>query len=432
MCHGYEYGAGDTFENETVLREILDYLQSKGIAVVTYETMIDTFGSTDIEQTVEDLSEGITPIIEEKLTMLTPTQVVDGSIYMIPANESYGDNVLYSHAFFDVKENERYYVSGSTPSNGSVYALCAFWNGINTWRLAVFGTDNSTAYKDFEVIAPAGAVKMVVNNCLSGSEIAVKQKTTLEERLDMMQESIAVVGSMNERVTNNESRINRGFFPVMIDSVLLEAKKNPFAFKPLDKGYVSFVFDDLRDTVDSVAAVFEEFNMPLCLAAIHTRMGVHATGLSAARGSYIPDMMMYEICFKVLELGGEIMAHCSTVINKDNQYDYDFMYDHFITTKEKFEAWGIETRGMVRAGGSDQISKSKEITRWVNGTYEYSNYSDEVNHDLQRETLNQPIDSVKALIKDAVDNKKWIRLMGHDYDYGNGETFTGEDDLREI
>ena len=240
------------------------------------------------------------------------------------------------------------------------------------------------------------------------------------------------LNEMDEQIAQNESRIERGYFPVMTDGLTMEGQKVPFAFKPLDKGYVSFVFDDLRDTVDSVASIFEEYNMPVCLAAIPARMGVHATGLTETRGSYVPDMMMYEICFKVEELGGEIMAHCANVINVTNQYDYDFMYDHFFTTKKEFADWGINTRGMVRAGGIDQISKSKEITRWVKGTYEYSNYGDEANHDLQRETVNQSMDTVKALIRSAAENKTWLRLMGHDYEYGGGETFTGEDDLREI
>ena len=50
MCHGYKFGQGETFRNETDLREILDYCRYLGIPVVTYAYMIDTYGSTELEE----------------------------------------------------------------------------------------------------------------------------------------------------------------------------------------------------------------------------------------------------------------------------------------------------------------------------------------------------------------------------------------------
>lgn len=32
----------------------------------------------------------------------------------------------------------------------------------------------------------------------------------------------------------------------------------------------------------------------------------------------------------------------------------------------------------------------------------------------------------------AKENKTWLSFMCHSYAYGNGETFTGEDDLRDL
>ena len=217
-----------------------------------------------------------------------------------------------------------------------------------------------------------------------------------------------------------------------LDGVIYEAKKNPFAFKPFDKGYISFVFDDLPAEIDEIAAIFEEYNMPLCLAAIPDRLGYTSSGLTENKGSFTVGMRRGDVCTIVQNNGGEILAHNNEVINITNQFDYKFMYEHFVTTRSLLETDGYVIRGIIRSGGEGQINKSAEIERWVTGCYEYGNYGYAPQHNLERITINQPISDFKAAIDDAVSNKKWIRVMAHNYAYGNGETFTSADDLRTI
>jgi hypothetical protein len=254
---------------------------------------------------------------------------------------------------------------------------------------------------------------MVVNRNKENIKIVVRREVGLRE-------SLASVSA------------EKNYSAKTLDGVIYEAKKNPFCFKEFDKGYISFVFDDIPSVIDSIAATFEEYNMPLCLAAIPDNLAYSATGLTQNRGSYTQGMSRLAVCTKVQELGGEIFAHNSEVINIENQFDYTFMYDHFVTCRELLEQKGFSIRGIIRSGGVGQINKSTEIERWVTGNYEYSNYGYAPQHNLERENINQSIDIVKGLIDDAVANNKWLRIMAHDYNYDNGETFTGESDLRTI
>lgn len=243
----------------------------------------------------------------------------------------------------------------------------------------------------------------------------------------------AQLNEMDDQVAANEEAIDRGFFPAMSDATIYESAKNPFAWEAFDKGYVSFVFDDLRDSVDSPCSIFEEYGFPIVLAAIPARENAVANGLSQTRGNFTPGMTMKSICLQVVANGGEIMAHNPRAINTELQWDKDFMYEYFIGTKKKLESWGLNIRGIIRAGGEDQLSFSPEIDRWLISNYEYSNMSENfANHNIQRITINQSIENLKTAIGNAAENKSWVRIMAHDYDYGGGETFTGESDLREI
>lgn len=349
-----------------------------------------------------------------EIVKVDPEKTVSGSIYNVQNGSTYGnnDNSL-QHMFFKVEPGAKYYVSGSSASNGELYALGGFLKSMSGAAIGAFGTDKSTQYTDYEIKAPSDAVYMVVNRNKENIQIVVRKEAGLKE-------SLAGVSA------------SRNYSAKTLDGVIYEAKKNPFAFKAFDKGYISFVFDDLPTVIDSIAATFEEYSMPLCLAAIPENLAYSATGLTAAHGSYTKGMLRSAVCTKVQELGGEILAHNTAVINIDNQFDYGFMYDHFITTRKLLEKQGFTIRGIIRSGGTGQINKSAEIERWVTGNYEYSNYGYAPQHNLERDSINQSISTVKSLIDQAVTNKTWLRIMAHDYNFGNGETFTGESDLRTI
>ena len=53
MCHSYTFGNGETFTGEAELIEILEYIQTLGIPVVTYGYMFDRFKSSALEERIK-------------------------------------------------------------------------------------------------------------------------------------------------------------------------------------------------------------------------------------------------------------------------------------------------------------------------------------------------------------------------------------------
>ena len=338
---------------------------------------------------------------------LAPVKTVDNCIYNVITKNVYGDDPGYSHSFFEVKEGETYFVSGGSATTYKYYPLGAFYDAAGN-ILMDFGTKQSHAYQDEEVIAPNQAVTMVVNQN-NGSSLEVK--------------SAKYDGSEEKKVYNL----------LLADEMLHVRSLNPFRFKLFDQGYVTFVFDDLIQDLDSIAAVFEEYGYPMVLAAIPSRIENTAAGLAEKKGSYSPGMLMKDVMKTVVELGGEIMVHnTEPVITESNQYDHDFMYEYFIQAKKDLENAGFSPRGIIRAGGKGAINKSEEIERWLIGNYEYSNMGVSDNYMLERKSINRLAYEVKNDIRFAKESNTWIRFMCHGYAFGNGETFRNERDLREL
>ena len=386
---------------------------------------------------IEEVNDGLTDDIED-LRETVRTSVTAGTFYVTLNPSETTELFIWDarnkqrcgwtagrqcYCLYTVEEGKTYFVSGTTESGAASYPLIAFYDENNTWLLSE-GTEINTVYTDYEVTAPEGAVKAVVNTC-----------AYITVGLPVLKEGVTAFAKSQEldrRLAAAENRTYKAFYPTQMDAILREAEKNPFAFSEFDKGYVSFVFDDLRRQQDSIASIFEEFNFPLCLAAIPNQLQITANGLSQARGNFTPGMTMKAVCDQVVANGGEIMTHNADVVTATNQYDYDFMWNYFVGQKLKLEDAGYTIRGLIRAGGTGFIQRSAETARWAAAYYEYSDFGYLPNHRIDRININQSLATIKAAIDDAVASNRWIQFYGHDYDYGNGETLTGEADLREI
>ena len=347
-----------------------------------------------------------------KGTIIEPDETIPG-VYNINTGESYMTNEYCYHCIYTVQENSYYYVSGNSTSNPGSYPLCCFLDE-NCVELAEFGMDPNTSYSDELVKSPMTATTLIVNRSWSGQSIIVKVGISYSN-------------------TASSATVNRSYNLNMADMLIRMNKINPFVWKPLDKGYVTFVFDDLCDDVDSVASLFEQYNKPLVLAAIADAMVGKCTFLQETRGNFTPGMTKKDVMTQVVTNGGEIMQHNSSpVVTADSQYDYDFMYGYFCTSKENLNNAGFYPRGIIRAGGTGAINRSTEIDRWLIGNYEYANMGTLPQYNWDRTSIQQSQENLKAAILAAKTNNTWLRFMCHSYDFGNGETFTGEADLIEL
>ena len=370
----------------------------------------------NMQSSIDKLQENMVNVLErlgeeedaiQKGETMDPTETAEGLYHVI--NKTVYSGPKYSHAFYDVEGLKWYFVSGSAASNINSYPLCAFYDNEGNY-LDSFGTDANTIYKDLLVQAPNGAVTLVVNKAVLSATIIVKQG-----------------------IESSDEESEAGYSLSVADALIRAEKRNPFRLAELDKGYVTFVVDDLLTDLDSIASIFEEYGYPFGIAAISDRLDIQATYLQEARGNFTPGMTMRQIMAQVVANGGEIMTHNSApVVSVDNQDDYNFMKGYFVTSKKNLENAGFTIRGIIRAGGTGAISGTKQIERWLIGNYEYSNMGTAENYTQERITIQKDNETIKQLIKQAYDNKTWLRWMVHGYDFGGGQTFTGESDLREI
>ena len=243
-----------------------------------------------------------------------------------------------------------------------------------------------------------------------------------------------VFESLLDDMTDDVTASEDSYSLELADTLIRMKNRDPFRFAEFDQGYVTFVVDDLLRDLDSIASIFEEFDYPLVLAAIPGRMEKTANGLSEPRGSFFPGMTMKEIMKHVVDNDGEIMAHNESdrLVTKETQYDYEFMYAYFVGTKNMLEEEGFTVRGIMKAGGKGAISGTKEIERWLIGNYDYSNMGTADNYNQTRISIQKSNEEIEQLIREAYEEKKWIKFMVHGYKFGKGQTFRGEEDLRAI
>lgn len=392
-------------------------IRAVGSFVMTGSTIIDAnildiedLKSTTIklEATIEEMTETVT--IGETLTA---DEIVSGKIYNVVTKGTYNSSAA-AYAVYTVTGLKYIFVSGASATNVSSYPLCAAYSETGT-LLDSWGIEPVTTYDDYKVELPSGAVTVVVNRSLS------EQSARLLCKAGIVEESGGSTGNLWHDINLADIRV-------------MEAKKNPFRLAPLDKGYVTFVVDDLLTDLDSIASLFEQYGFPLGIAAIPDRLDMQATFLQETRGNFSPGMTMRQIMAQVVANGGEIMTHNSSpVVTVDNQNDNEFMEGYFVTSKHNLENAGFTVRGLIRAGGTGAISGTPQIERWLTlGGYEYSNIGTADNYNQDRITIQKPQETIKELILKAKTEGTWLKWMVHGYAFGGGETFTGEADLIEI
>lgn len=314
-----------------------------------------------------------------------------------------GTNSYHKKYMVSPKNTSYYYFSGKNSGSGQLYPAIIFFDA-NHKYVGSAGNDPTEGYIENRLIKiPEGTSEIVVN---SGYPTKLELRETLIGCPYDYNAARALISEYNLTL--------------------------PTTF---DKPYVTFVVDDWSDDGDSIASIFEQKNMPLCAAPIYFNLDKPMNGLSAARGSFTPGMTARQCLLKVVENGGEILAHNSGYIKKENYQDKHFLYDHFINAKVVLEnELNVTIDGIVRAGGEvDQYEPEDETALvWTIANYKYSNNSQKDWYNLERYTVNQDIAAIKGLIDDAVANNSWIRFMCHNYGFGGGTTFTGEADLLEI
>lgn len=217
------------------------------------------------------------------------------------------------------------------------------------------------------------------------------------------------------------------------DRVLRLEERTEFDFSEFDKAYVSFVFDDGWHDVDVIASLFAEFDFPLCLAIIPSRLNNNCDGLTVATGEFTVGMTVKEVAEVVTKNGGEILSHNGKIFTKDNWEEHSAWVEKFITAKETLVAAGFEVRGVIADGGvgsidgnTGTVEQVRKLQSWAAQYFEYSDlYGYSPNYYRPRKYLNNGVDTVVHQISEAVADKNWVTFYGHTFD-GTEANITAE------
>lgn len=179
--------------------------------------------------------------------------------------------------------------------------------------------------------------------------------------------------------------------------------------KPLDKAYVAFVLDDCRPGMDLVADLFEEYQIPLCIAAITDEFYNPASKGTESR---------LQVCERVAKNGGEILAHNAQVVTEKSMDDFKTMYEHFYKDKKYLEAYGFPVQGIILAGGKGQIAGSPKTDMWVRTNFKYSDLYgvEEQGEPFYHSRVSIGTEKYQDIIQETIKNKGFVSFYFHGFE----------------
>ena len=192
-----------------------------------------------------------------------------------------------------------------------------------------------------EVIAPANAVKAIVNT------ISTSQGELVFEHYGLVR--IAKVNPIIEkRVTDIEKRVAEledgtidSFEYENIKKRVIENQiKNDFAWGEFDGLYATITFDDTNADIDQLQDLAEELSVPFCYATIPSKLeNITSQGTETAK----------QVLERAVVNGGEVLSHWGPQLNslsKDEDY-----YNVYAGAKKTLTENGFEVNGIITAGG---------------------------------------------------------------------------------
>ena len=185
--------------------------------------------------------------------------------------------------------------------------------------------------------------------------------------------------------------------------------KDEFQWKPMPTGLVAFTFDDSIDTTYSIVDLFIRKGVPCCFGAIPSKLY-----MSLSNGETIAQAMQRGID----EVDCEVLAHGGYIVTEANVNDENYLFEKFVTYKQKLVGAGFNVRGIVRTGGSDDLGNEnlcgdKRTDEWCRLFFDYGDlYGINEPYNHPRVSVSTE-DGYKQAIDDAVQNKGFASLLFH-------------------
>lgn len=191
-------------------------------------------------------------------------------------------------------------------------------------------------------------------------------------------------------------------------------QKNPFAWKPFDKAYFSWMNDDARTDMDQYKELCDEYDIPYANSVPWEVIEANTT--------VVDGMTVVNYCKKIIEDGGEIFTHAMNPLTSAST-EADIMQMFRDGKKIIEDAVGCKVYGIIQAGGTGYSSFDyNEGQKFCLAYYEYSDaYGTTPQYKLERARIARSsydsdqaqINAFKAVVDDAITNHKWVRFYCH-------------------
>ena len=194
-------------------------------------------------------------------------------------------------------------------------------------------------------------------------------------------------------------------------------KKNTFAWKAFDKAYFSFMNDDGRADMYQYKNLCDTYDVPYANAMPWENIKNNAIT--------VDGMSIVDYAKKIVNEGGEIFAHANSYLTSASTEED--IVRLFVDGKRIIEdAIGTKVYGIIEAGGSGYSTFDYETgQKFCLAYYAFSDgYGLTPQYKLVRTRLlrsnynsdAEQIAAFKAVIDDAITNKKWVRFYCHGTD----------------
>lgn len=268
-------------------------------------------------------------------------------------------------------------------------ATMVFMNDANE-VISLLATSKSTYMKDSMITVPEKATKLLFT-LYSNQDYAFYREVSFNGADLSKIDKDEYYSAMYSKLRENKQK-----------SIVNKKYSNSFR-----KGYISFVIDDLRPDIDKIVNIFEEYSIPVCIAAPNTML------YSCSQG----EKSRYEVCIQAVQNGGEILTHNGMVITNENADDADIMFEQFFERWYYLKEYGFEVNGIITSGGTNYLNGDPRTDLFARTYYQYSDlygekaYGEPFYH--PRTWVTHILDSYEKFIQQTVNTKTWRVIYFH-------------------
>ncbi len=176
----------------------------------------------------------------------------------------------------------------------------------------------------------------------------------------------------------------------------------PMTWKPMDKGYITLIFDDNNAELPFFYNVIaKEYGLPMCAAVPSKTL--------ATNNAVLHDIQ---------NRGGEILSHTRDHIVLNRSVDWETVDYQLGQSYRELTADGFNVHGIILAGGQGQDQTEdyrRDIEGFTNKYYLYSDkYGASTQYWKQRNWFDgRTVEELKQIIDEQIENKTWEVIYAH-------------------